>query len=294
MREPDIGTVPKNQPQVEAVTAAHQMTEIQALPRARGDVRLTSGRRGPKTVLRDFYQSGSMKCLYPRSAAAPMTAVLLNTAGGMTGGDRFSVQAQAQPGAHLVLTTQAAERVYRSPDGGLAALATTLTVEDGARIDWLPQETILFDGASLGRRLRIDLCGSAQALMVEPLVFGRAAMPERLNQVTLRDRIDLFRDGELIFADRTRLDGDAHADLARKAVADGAGAAALVLLAAPGAALKLDGARDLLPDGSGVCVLGDDLLAARLLATDSYLLRRQLVPLLAHLGADPLPRTWML
>lgn len=263
-------------------------------PRARGEVRVCVQRRGARTVLKDFYQSGSLKCLFPRTGADALTAVTLNTAGGLTGGDRISAAFDVGPRSALTITTQAAERAYRAQPGEVARLTNDVRVAQGGSVAWLPQETLLYDGATLSRRLRFDLARSARALIVEPIVFGRAAMGERLNHLRFTDRIDIFKDGVLQVADRTRLVGSVHDILLRRGVADGAGAMATLCLIAPKACTLLDAVRDCLPDSGGASLLDDDCLLVRTLAPDSHALRKAIIPLIARLHDGPLPRTWTL
>ncbi|MFZ5962180.1 tRNA (N6-threonylcarbamoyladenosine(37)-N6)-methyltransferase TrmO [Thalassococcus sp. BH17M4-6] len=266
--------------------------DTSALNRARGRGLVRAALRDGRTVLRDLAQSGSGKLLFPRSRSARLEAVWLNTAGGITGGDRFDLSAQAETGAALTLTTQAAERVYRASPGAPGRVFTDLTAGPGARIDWLPQETILFEAAALDRRLRIDMAADARVLACEALLFGRAAMGEAVHTLFLRDHVDLRIDGHLRFADRLRLDGDAAAHLAR--TASGARAMASVILAAPEAARHLEALRALLPATAGVSAPDPDVLFLRLLAPDGFELRRHLIPVLRHLSGADLPRPWML
>lgn len=263
-------------------------------PRAIGQARLSGKRLGARTVIDGLRQSGSMKLLFPRGHGAAMTGVLLNTAGGLTGGDRFDVAATAGTGSHLVMTTQAAERAYRAQPGEVADLATRLTLAADSRLDWLPQETLLYEGSALRRSLRIDMAGTARLLLCGPLVLGRAAMGEAPRNLFFADRIDLHRDGRLLWADRVRLEGDATARMAGTATGGGCGAMATVLLAATDADRLLDPARALMPATGGVSLVRDGLLAARLLAPDSFELRKTLFPLLELFGGGPLPRTWMI
>lgn len=236
-----------------------------------------------------------MKLLFPRAAGADaLTAVTLNTAGGMTGGDRFEIAARAGPGCHLRLTSQAAERAYRARPGECARAASRLVLAPGARLDWLPQETLLFEGSALRRSLRAEIAGCARLLLCEPLLLGRPAMGEVPRALTFSDRIEIRRDGALIFADRVRLVGDATRALAGPATGGGAGAMASVVLAAPDAERFLAPARALMPATGGVSLAREGLLVARLLAPDGFALRAGLVPLLTLLGDAPLPRTWML
>lgn len=267
-------------------------TPITRQPRAEGRVRITTRAERDHTRLGTLYQQGSLKALFPHNsgeATRGLTGVLLNTAGGITGGDRFGIDAGAGPGCRFLLTTQAAERAYRAQPGEIGHLTTRLRAEAGARIDWLPQETILYEGSALNRRLEITLAADARALIVEPLVFGRVAMGEVLTRLQFTDRIDLHRDGDLVFADRTRLCGAVAPVLA---TAGAAGAMASVLLAAPDAGRFLSPARALMPHTGGVSLIRDGVLFVRLLAPDSFELRRSLIPLIEALGGGPLPRTW--
>lgn len=223
-----------------------------------------------------------------------MHAVALNTGGGITGGDRFQLSANAGNGCHLVMTTQAAERAYRAQPGEIGRVETTLDAGAGARLDWLPQETLLFDGAALNRRLKISLAADAQALMVEPVVFGRTEMGEVVRDLSFWDRVDIVRDGKTEFADRTRLTGDAVAQLSGPATGGGCGAMASVVYAAADAETFVDRARALMPETGGVSLIRDGILFARLLATDSFVLRQSLLPLIDLLSISPLPRTWMI
>ncbi|WP_279391698.1 urease accessory protein UreD [Shimia aestuarii] len=238
--------------------------------------------------------SGSSRALFPRNRDAALEAVLLNTSGGITGGDHFDINATALPHSHLTLTTQAAERAYRALSETPGILDTTLTVSDHAALDWVPQETILFEGSSLRRRLRVDMATTARLLLVEPMIFGRTAMGETLHDARLNDRIEIRRAGRLLFADAIALEGDMQAQLDRSAIAGGARAMASLILVAPEAEAARDTLRALLPHGCGVSLIGPDLLFARLLAEDGHMLRKALIPALETLRARPLPRTWML
>ncbi|MCV6585915.1 MAG: urease accessory protein UreD [Marinibacterium sp.] len=240
-----------------------------------------------------LHQAGSLKLLFPRTDDG-LQAVLVNTAGGITGGDRFTVSATARSGTDLTLTTQAAERGYRAQPGSTGCLTTDLRIEDGARLNWLPQETILFRGCALTRRLNVDLADSARLTLVEPLVFGRSAMAETLDDGQFRDRVALHRGGRLLYLDQMRLTGDIAAHLARPTTGAGAGALATVLHVGPDAAALLPTLRDGLPDSAGASLIGDDLLVMRLLAPDSFELRRTLLPILARLTGADLPRPWMI
>ena len=231
--------------------------------------------------------------MFPRSRGHGLEAVWINTAGGVTGGDRFLNEFNVGPGAALSLTSQAAERAYRAQPGETGVLRTRITVEAGARLHWMPQETILFQGCALERSLRVDLADGAGALIVEPVIFGRAAMGERLEQGHFRDRIEVWREGAPLFTDATRLSGEIAAHLARPTIAAGAGAMALVLYVGAGAEAHLAPVRSELNATSGASLIRQDAVCLRLLAADGYELRRSLIPVLTRLSGGALPRTWM-
>lgn len=266
-----------------------------APPRTRGEARVHIG-AGPqgRSVIRQLRQAGALKLIFPTVHRKDAEAVIVNTAGGVTGGDRLVLQAEVDPQAELTITTQAAERIYRAQPGEVGRIGTTLTVADGARLNWMPQETILFDHAALQRHLRIDLAGSAEVLMVEPLVFGRAAMGEVIHAVHFRDHVRLTREGKPLYTDGIRFDGDLDAHLARPAIAAGAGAMATVVLVSAQAQVPLPAVRAILPATGGASLLAPDVLVIRLLAVDGFELRRALIPILLELNAGKLPLSWRL
>ncbi|MBY8974617.1 urease accessory protein UreD [Rhodobacteraceae bacterium NNCM2] len=260
--------------------------------RARGLVRVRARHRNGVNALADLRQQGSAKAFFPRHPGDACEGVLLNTAGGITGGDRFTYAANADDGAWLSLSTQAAERAYRAEAGETGHMDVSLTLGAGARIDWLPQETILYDGASLARRLDVSMAPGSRLLAVEPIVFGRRAMGERVRDLCFTDQWRVRRGGVLVYADALRLVGDAEAQLARAAIGAGAGAMASLVYIAPDAEARLAPLRALLPESGGASLIREGVLAARLLAPDGRLLRDALIPMLEALRGDSLPKVW--
>lgn len=265
------------------------LPELPVLQRARGCARIAVHAEAGRTRLSRLYQDGCGKIRLPK--AAGLEAVLINTAGGVTGGDRLDWQADAGAGARLTLTTQACEKVYRARDGH-AQVRTTLTLGEGARLDWLPQETILFDGAGLSRTLDADLAQGAELLAVEAVVLGRAARGETVQTGSLRDRWRIRRESRLVFADDLRLEG-AVADLATCApILAGSRAFASLLLVADDAPRLLSPLRAALGALGGASAF-DGKLFARVTASDGFELRRTLLPALAILRDGALlPRVW--
>lgn len=263
-------------------------------PRAVGTVKLSAKQTPRGTALRGLRQSGSYRCLFPRPKSAALEAVLINTAGGITGGDDMQIAAEVGKGANLTLTSQTAERAYRAQPGEVGKLQTKLTVAAAGHVNWLPQETILFQSCALRRSLEVDLAPEASALVVEPLVFGRKAMGEVVTQGLFQDQILLRRGGQVLYRDAMRFDGDMQAQLDRPHVAAGARALVSLIYIAPDAPGQLAQLRAMLPDQAGASLIGEDLLALRILATDAHDLRRSLLPILNRLTRDTLPRCWMI
>ncbi len=250
--------------------------------------------RGGATVLDRFRQEGCLKARLPRPAGGEWTTlVTINSAGGVAQGDRLLTTLTAGAATRLTVTSQAAERYYRAVSGDPARVQTTIEVGPGAALEWLPQETILFDQCALHRRLDVSLAPDAAFLGVELLVFGRARMGETVQQVRLRDTIRLSRGGALVWHDAIRLEGAAQAVLHRAAVAAGAGAVATLLFAAAEAPGWLDRLRAALaPFEAGASAM-TDLLVARIVAPDGACARAAIVAGLGALrGGRTLPRLW--
>lgn len=249
------------------------------------------------TRIDTLFQRGSGKCILPTMPGAVPEAVLINTAGGVTGGDRIRWHCTARDGAELVVTTQAAERIYRST-GPEALITTELRLGRGARLAWLPQETILFDASALRRRIDARLQPGARLLLAEATVFGRSARGETVERGLFADRWRISVGGRLVHAEDFRVGPAIAATLATPAVLDRAVAIATVLLVDDGAELMLDQGREIVGAEGGVShwtVSGSGKLLARLYAADGYLLRKRLMPLLELLNGEArLPKAWSL
>jgi urease accessory protein len=262
--------------------------------RAQGSLLLTVKRRGDATVLDHFRQEGCLKARLPRpERGAWTTAVTLNSSGGVAQGDRLATAVTAGPGTRLTVTSQAAERFYRSPGGDPAQVRTVLSVAEGAALEWLPQETILFDACALDRRLEIDIAEGAGVLALETLVFGRTLMGEVVRTAALRDTIRLCVAGRLVLHDAIRLSGAVHDTLGRAAVAGGARAVATILHAGPDAAGRLDGVREALGGFEAGASVVNGVLVVRIVASDGACARAAIVAGLAALRNDrPPPLMW--
>ena len=279
--------------QITLVTPILTPSPVKGQPRARGAVALSTKQTQQGSALADLRQSGAMKALFPRPRGKALEAIVINTAGGITGGDTFAFSAVAGHDTALTLTTQAAERAYRAQPSERARVENRLQVHTGARLNWLPQETILFEACAVDRTMHVELEDGASVLLVEPLVFGRAAMGETLRAASFKDRIEVRRHGKPLFLDAMTLNGDVTSQLDNAGVAAGAGALALLVYIADDAETHLEKLREMLPETAGASLIGKDVLVARFLAQDSFELRQSLIPIIEHLTNDAPPRSWM-
>jgi urease accessory protein len=219
-----------------------------ALQRGDGAARVVFSRRGVATCIRRLDQRAPGRVLFPHAEAGePALAMLLNTAGGLTGGDRMAIAIGAEPGAVAMATAAAAEKIYRAA-GGEAAVEVALDVGPGAWLEWLPQETILFEGARLDRGIAARVADGGRLLAAEMLVFGRVARGERFAQGRLFDRWRIVRGDALAWRDALRLEGDVAALIDRPAGFDGAQSFATLVYVGGDAERHLPLARQLSDD----------------------------------------------
>jgi urease accessory protein len=266
---------------------------IFAANRARGsvtfDVHLVEG----VTRRRQLHESGSLRVRFPSPEAEGLSAVFVNTAGGVAGGDRFDIDIAAGEGARLTTTTAAAEKIYRAASTP-AQLNIVLKAAAGSHLGWLPQETILFDRARVSRHIDIDLADSASLLLCEIVVFGRAAMGERMLQGEFVDRWRIRRGGRLVFAETIRLDGDIGAKLASPAIAKG-GVAIGTALIVPGDEALVERIRTLSESFGGEVGISawNGFAMARFCAQDAARLRADMMAVLGRASGSALPRLWL-
>jgi urease accessory protein len=265
-------------------------TMLTTLQRARGRADVVLGPGGVERLA----QAGCAKAFLPRVHGVPAEAVFLNTAGGLTGGDRLEIGLTLSDGLRATGATQTAERAYASR-GDTAEVAVTLVVGAGGRLDWLPQETILFDRSRLSRRTRVDLGPGATVLICEMVVLGRAAMDERLRDVAFRDRREVWQGDAPLLVEAVEMGPGALARGQGAAMLGGARAFATVALVGPGAADAVDAVRAAWPgDGvTGAASGWDGKCVARLLAPDALPLKRAVARVIVALGGH-LPRVWQI
>jgi len=171
------------------------------------------GQRGPLAVQRPFFPEGPGVC----------HVYVLHPPGGLVGGDRLRVDIEVAAGAHALGTTPAASKLYRS-SGAPARMEHRIHVACGGALEWLPQETILFDGAIADLRTRVDLqeatpatpaTPAARFIGIDMVCFGLPARGERFTRGHCRQRLELWRGGRPIAVERGTFDGGAPVHAAR-------------------------------------------------------------------------------
>src|SRR3954470_806693 len=253
------------------------------------DVALVDG----VTRRRQLHESGSLRVRFPSPETEGLSAMFVNTAGGIAGGDRFDIDIAVGEGARLTVTTAAAEKIYRA-QGPAAQLNIALKAAADSHLAWLPQETILFDRARVLRRIDIDLADSASLLLGEIVVFGRSAMGERMLHGEFVDRWRMRRGGRLVFAETIRLDGDIGAKLAKPAVAGG-GVAIGTALIVPGdeaVVTRIREAADAFGGEVGISAWNGFAMAL-FCAQDAARLRADMMTVLGRASPAALPRLWL-
>lgn len=265
------------------------MFDAPALQRSSGSASVSFDR----ARLTGLQQSGSAKAMLPRTHGDRPEIVFLNTSGGLTSGDRLAYRVKLGAGMRATATTQTAERAYRA-DGPAAQARVDLVLGHGAVLDWLPQETILYNGSALMRETSVDLGDSARFLGIETIVLGRAAMGETVARLAFTDRRAIRREGRLVLLDPFRLDDAALSRSGGQALLAGMRAMAVLILVAPDAADALPGLRAELdePGVTAAASASAGRLVLRCLAADAWPMRRQMRRLIEKLRPGALPRVW--
>lgn len=275
------------------------------LSRAQGALRISLKRRGALTVLDEFYQQGCLKARFPAiEQGHTCEGVLINTSGGLTDGDKLEQNFTWGRDTTARFTGQAAERIYRSRLED-ARIDTRLAIGEQAHAQWLPQETILFNGGRLHRTNNITMAKGASLIATESLVFGRTAMSEEIIEGNIYESWRIRYDGALVFADGFHLEGNIKEQLSRPAIGNGAKAVATLLYVGSDApdlekALK-QACNDLANSGTRIgCSLLPHVLVMRILGSDGAMMRSALGKLLQEMmmitgktATTDLPKVWL-
>ena len=276
------------------MSASAANAKIFAANRAVGRISVAVAATPSGPVRARLHESGSLRLRFPNSqTSTSLDAVIVNTAGGMAGGDRFDLDVEVGDGARLTVTTAAAEKIYRSL-GPATEIAMKFDVGPNGALTWLPQVMIGFGGMRLRRTIDVTLARNASLLLAEATVFGRSAMGESVREGYLFDRRRIRIDGALVFAETIGLDGNIAQRLEERAVVKGGVAVASVLKVPAGdeCAAEVRSIQDSFGGEVGISAW-NGLAIARFVAPDSASLQRDLSRVLNALGAKPLPRLWL-
>jgi urease accessory protein len=270
------------------------MIDASQMNRVRASIRAEFAAQSGRTYLAGLYETGGWRLRHPNPHGG-YEAVIVNTGGGLVSGDRIEHEFTLGPNAEVTLATQAAEKIYRGRAAG--ELSVKIRLGDNARLDYLPQETILFEGARLGRRLEVDMAANASGLFVETAVFGRLARGETSISGAFSDSWRIRRAGRLVFAEETRLEGEIGTILDRSAIGKSARATALLLFIGLQAEARLIDLRAELDRFVGRVACGasafNGLLVARLAALSPEALREAILAAMVPLRGRPMPRVWL-
>lgn len=248
-----------------------------------------------KSRLDTLYQHGSAKIRFPKTHGKFAEAVLINTAGGLTGGDQLDWSLKLDSDTNAVFTTQACEKIYQS-SRGIAQVSTQIVIGENATCHWLPQETIIYDESGLSRMLDIQLAASSRLIAFEAIMLGREAMGENISQCFFKDRWRIFRDGKLIIADNVKLEGDiALIEKNRALMADHKVFATLVYCGPEDDEQLQSIASELTKITQDKFIASSAFngkIIARFLSRNTYEMRENLIPVLKQLSRNELPRVW--
>ena len=278
--------------------SAHNLSD-RDLQRAEGSCRIVLGSSQRGTRVMDVYQKSPLRVLFPRTSGERVEeAVLLNTSGGVAGGDRLETNVTATEDASIAITTQAAEKVYRAL-GESAQITTNLKVRDAAKLAWLPQQTIVFDRARLSRETQVEVTSGTELLALEWLILGRAAYGERLSVGNIIERWRIVKDRRLVWADSFRVTDEVLPHLGRKALLSDCSALATLVYFGTNLGTPLELVRDLAPSLHCHCAatLVGGLMVGRFAAPNSHDLKTALRSVLQQFnrflpGPFQVPKMW--
>lgn len=272
---------------------SEQAREVPGLGPVRADSRIAAHFAAVEshTQVSRLFEAGSLRMRFPRGPRCE--AVILNTGGGVTGGDRIAIDIVVGSKAIAIATSQAAEKLYRS-DGPAARIGINASLASESRLSWLPQEAILFDGAKVERTLDVDMAGNASLTLAEAVVFGRTAHGEKLASAVWRDRWRVRRDGKLVLAENVLLQNAITESLHHPAIGAGAKAIATVVHVAPDAETRLDDVRHALSGAISIagCSAWHGMLVARFAASALHELRADVARVVEAITGEAMPRTW--
>lgn len=264
------------------------------LQRVVGVARLGVHNPGGASRIKELYQEGAFRLRLPRPALdEPPEVITINTAGGLTGGDRLDLAVNVERNAEAVVTSQACERIYRS-SGGRAHIGGQIKLGPASRLAWLAQPMIVFDRSDVRRTLSVDMADDARLLAVDGLILGRTAMGEDTTSGSIHDGWRIRRGGKLVVADAFRAGPDIAPLRAKPAALGARRAIATIVYCAPDAERRLGEARGIISalTGDAAASAWNGCLLIRVLSDSGQTLVADLIRFLSEFRNRPVPRTW--
>lgn len=254
---------------------------------------------GEQSELKNLYQSGNAKLRFPERDDSFFEAVMINSAGGSTGGDLLEWQVHLEAQTKAIVTTQACEKIYAALDCETADIHVNLQLDKGSQLWWLPQETILFNQSALNRKISVKMEDHCQLLMVESVIFGRQLMGEVVASGSLHDQWQIYVNDRLIHMEAFHLDGNIAEKLAIPVfMNDNLAIANLVFidddLKMPSVEneARFNALQNIIEPLGGISCWNGKLLA-RLIDKNSYFLRKRLIKVINLLTNEAsVPKVW--
>ncbi len=270
--------------------------ETEILPkhqRAKGRVEIGFVFKKNSYSLAHLYQSGCLKALLPKNHSHVPEAVLINTSGGITGGDKLNIGVELKERAQATVTTQTAERIYKASHG-FGKIKVQLDLNQDASLDWLPQETILFDKSAVKREITVNMHKTSKLFMVESIILGRVAMGEALTNNCFLDHWRIVQENKILYAESLKL-SNANDLLGITTLGENK-ALATLLYVAPNAEEKLQHMRALLKqcDLISAASAWGGKLVTRLITDSPQRLREALIFIISEFRKKQLPRVWLM
>lgn len=268
------------------------MTQIQKLQRMRGKASLQTCFKNSRSVLKDLYQSGSAKFRFPHCDDNCFEAVMINSAGGSTGGDHLDWSIKIDQNAQATITSQAYEKIYRSNNNDPAYINIHLDIAQNASLLWLPQETIFYNQASLNRNIEVNITSTSKILMVETIIFGRKLMKEEVTSGYFNDRWIIKRDDKIYHAESTHLNDNFLYQMKQTIGFNQNCVISTIIFINPDCHLYEDKANEII-DKQGAISTWNGKLIARLIDNDPYMLRKKIIALIKLFSnGNGVPKIW--
>ncbi|MFC7292916.1 urease accessory protein UreD [Hirschia litorea] len=279
-----------------------EYASVSRMQRSHSSGRLVVAALKGRSHLKRLFETDALKLRFPKNNITyALEGILVNTAGGLAGGDSLSLNIHVEKGADLTITSQACERVYKSLEEE-AVVDLRLRADADSNLIWAPQETIIYNNARLTRTIDVTLSPSSTFLAIEAIIWGRELMGEQVRNGALRDSWRIKVGDQLVHAENTRLEGDIHMQMQNGVVAKGGRATATLLMVGANCEKHLHACRSICASANGVVggashwhVGPYAKLLIRLVGDTSYDLRKCVVQLVMQLSSNGIPpRVWSL